>query len=229
MTQGYPDGVPAFDLGAFVEEKRDFFEKWMLFETVKPRCRRYTCTHCGNTFVHDAKAMRDIDTPYDLYWDRVTVNDRAVVAAANAKAELAEAPATAMQLPDGTIVTGKTSPLLGASAALMLNALKTLAGIDDKVELISPSVIKPVQHLKVDHLGNHNPRLHVDEILIALSISAVTSKRAALALEQIDKLKGCQAHSSVILSSADARTFKKLGVDMTCEPKYQIKKLYHAK
>ena len=76
MTQGYPDGVPAFDLGAFVEEKRDFFEKWMLFETVRPRCRRYTCTHCGNTFVHDAKAMRDIDTPYDLYWDRVTVNDR---------------------------------------------------------------------------------------------------------------------------------------------------------
>jgi uncharacterized protein (UPF0371 family) len=159
----------------------------------------------------------------------ISVCDRAVVAAANAKAELAEAPATAMQLPDGTIVTGKTSPLLGASAALMLNALKTLAGIDDKVELISPSVIKPVQHLKVDHLGNHNPRLHVDEILIALSISAVTSKRAALALEQIDKLKGCQAHSSVILSSADARTFKKLGIDMTCEPKYQIKKLYHAK
>jgi uncharacterized protein (UPF0371 family) len=159
----------------------------------------------------------------------VTVNDRAVVAAANAKAELAGGPAAAIQLPDGNIVTGKTSPLLGASAALILNALKTLAGIDDKVELISPSVIKPVQHLKVDHLGNHNPRLHVDEILIALSISAVTSKRAALALEQIDKLKGCQAHSSVILSSADARTFKKLGVDMTCEPKYQIKKLYHAK
>ena len=158
----------------------------------------------------------------------VSVNDRSVVAHANEKAELTGGPAAAMQLPDGTVVTGKTSPLLGAGAALILNVLKALAGIDDKVELISPSVIRPVQHLKVGHLGNHNPRLHVDEILIALSISAVTSKRAALALEQIDKLKGCEAHSSVILSSTDSRTFKKLGVNMTCEPRYQVKKLYHA-
>jgi uncharacterized protein (UPF0371 family) len=134
-----------------------------------------------------------------------------------------------MQLPSGEIITGKTSSLLGAGSALILNVLKALAGIEDKVELISPSVIKPVQHLKVDHLGNHNPRLHVDEILIALAISAVSSKRAALALEQLDKLKGLEAHSSVILSSTDQRTFKKLGVNMTCEPKYQMKKLYHAK
>ena len=76
MIRGYPEGVPEFDLDAFVEEKRDFFEKWMLFETIKPKCRKYTCTHCGYTFEHDAKAFRDIDTPYDLYWDRVTVNDR---------------------------------------------------------------------------------------------------------------------------------------------------------
>lgn len=76
MIQGYPEGVPAFDVDAFVEEKRDFFEKWMLFETIKPKCRKYTCTHCGYTFEHDAKAFRDIDTPHDLYWDRVTVNDR---------------------------------------------------------------------------------------------------------------------------------------------------------
>ncbi len=159
----------------------------------------------------------------------ISVLDRPVVAAANAKAELTEGPAAALELPSGEIITGKTSALLGAGAALILNALKALAGIDDKVELISPSVIRPVQHLKVDHLGNHNPRLHVDEILIALAISAVSSKRAALALEQLDNLKGLEAHSSVILSSTDKRTFKKLGVNMTCEPKYQVKKLYHAK
>ena len=159
----------------------------------------------------------------------LTVNDRRVVDAANVKAELTGGPAAALELPGGEIVTGKTSPLLGAGAAMILNALKSLAGIDDKVELISPSVIRPVQHLKVDHLGNHNPRLHVDEILIALAISAVSSKRAALALEQIGSLKGLEAHSSVILSSSDQRTFKKLGINMTCEPKYQVKKLYHAK
>ncbi len=159
----------------------------------------------------------------------ITVLDRAVVAAANGKAELTDAPAAAIELPSGEVVTGKTSPLLGAGAAMILNALKALAGIDDKVELISPSVIRPVQHLKVDHLGNHNPRLHVDEILIALSISAVTSKRAASALEQLGNLKGLEAHSSVILSSSDQRTFKKLGINMTCEPRYQVKKLYHAK
>ena len=159
----------------------------------------------------------------------ISVADRAVTAAAKQKAELTGGPAAAMQLPDGRIVTGKTSSLLGASSALILNALKALADIDDKVELISPSVIHPVQHLKVDHLGNHNPRLHIDEILIALAISAVTSKRAALALSQLEDLKGCEAHSTVILSSADSRTFKKLGVNITCEPVYQVKKLYHAK
>ena len=95
--------------------------------------------------------------------------------------------------------------------------------------MISPSIIEPVQHLKVDHLGNHNPRLHTDEILIALAISAATSETAALALSQLDKLNGCEAHSSVILSQVDSKTFKKLGVNITCEPKYQVKKLYHAK
>ena len=159
----------------------------------------------------------------------ISVLDRKVVAAANAKAEATKAPAAAMELPNGTIVTGKTSPLLGASAALILNALKALAGIDDGVELISPSIIEPVQHLKVDHLGNHNPRLHVDEVLIALSISAVTSETAAKALSQLGELKDCEAHSSVILSMVDSRTFKKLGINITCEPKYQVKKLYHAK
>ena len=159
----------------------------------------------------------------------MTVLDRKVVAAANDRAAQTGAPAAAMELPNGKIITGKTSSLLGASAALILNALKELAGIDDKVELISPSIIEPVQQLKVGHLGNHNPRLHVDEVLIALSISAVTSETAAKALSQLSELKDCEAHSSVILSMVDSRTFKKLGVNITCEPQYQIKKLYHAK
>ncbi len=159
----------------------------------------------------------------------ISAADRACAVAANKKAEQTDGPAAAIEMPDGSVVTGKTSPLLGAGAAVILNALKQLADIDDKVELISPSVIRPVQHLKVDHLGNHNPRLHVDEILIALAISAVTSKRAAAALEQLGNLKGLEAHSTVILSSADRRTFKKLGINMTCDPRYQVKKLYHAK
>ncbi len=159
----------------------------------------------------------------------LSTDDRAVVAAANQKAELTGAPAAAIQLEDGTILTGKTSSLLGASAAVLLNALKKLGGINDEIELISPSVIAPVQHLKVDYLGNHNPRLHTDEVLIALAISAVTSPMAAAAMNQLSKLQGCEAHSSVILSQTDARTFKKLGINVTCEPKYQVKKLYHAK
>jgi uncharacterized protein (UPF0371 family) len=157
----------------------------------------------------------------------VTVNDRPVVAAANKKAEMTGGPATAIELPDGQIVTGKTSSLLGASAAAILNALKALAGIDDAAQLISPSIIEPVQHLKVDHLGNHNPRLHIDEVLIALAISAVTSPTAALALDQLGKLRCCDAHSSVILSMVDTRTFKKLGINLTCEPRRQTKKLYY--
>ena len=159
----------------------------------------------------------------------ISSENRPVIAAAQEKAEATGAPAAALQLPDGSIVLGKTSSLLGASAALLLNALKRLAGIDKREELISPSIIQPVQHLKVDHLGNHNPRLHTDEVLIALAISAVTSENAALALEQIEKLQGCEAHSSVILAQVDSKTFKKLGINVTCEPRYQVKKLYHAK
>ncbi len=159
----------------------------------------------------------------------LTVDDRTVVSAANLKAEDSGAPAAAMQLQDGTIVTGKTSSLLGASAALLLNALKKSAGIDDSIQIISPSVIAPVQHLKVDYLGNHNPRLHTDEVLIALAISAVTSEPAAKALEQLGSLCGCEAHSTVILTQVDSKTFKKLGINITCDPKYQVKKLYHSK
>ena len=156
----------------------------------------------------------------------VTVHDRVVIAPALQKAALTGAPAAAMELADGTIVTGKTSDLLGASAALLLNALKILGGISDDIHLISPVIIEPIQHLKVSHLGNRNPRLHTDEVLIALSISAATNPTAELAMEQLARLRGCEAHSSVILSAVDERVFRRLGINITCEPRYQTSKLY---
>ena len=157
----------------------------------------------------------------------ITSEDRPVIKAAVQKAELTGEPAAAIQLPDGTVITGKTSSLLGASSAMLLNALKVLGGIDDRIELISPSIIEPIQDLKINHLGNHNPRLHTDEVLIALSICAVTDPLAETAMQQIEKLKGCEVHSSVILSQVDVNTFRKLGVNLTTEPIYQNKKLYH--
>ncbi len=153
--------------------------------------------------------------------------DRPVVGAAVKRAEETNAPAAAIELPDGEIVTGKTSNLLGCCAALLLNAVKKLAGIDDDTYLIMPEVIEPVQELKVKFLGNHNPRLHTDEVLVALSVSAATNPTARLALNQLPKLKDCEMHSSVILSQVDNSTLKKLGINVTCEPKYQTKKLYH--
>ena len=150
----------------------------------------------------------------------VNANERAVVEPALRKAAQTGLPAAAMELPDGRIITGKTSDLLGASAALLLNALKALAGLDDSLHLIAPEVIDPIQHLKVDHLGNRNPRLHTDETLIALSICAATNPMAEMAMQQLHKLRGCDVHSSVILSAADERTFKRLGCNLTCEPRY---------
>ena len=151
----------------------------------------------------------------------VGVEDRRVVMPALTLAEEINLPAAAMELPDGRIVTGKTSRLLGASSALLLNALKALAGIDDSIHLISPLVIDPIQHLKVDHLGNRNPRLHTDEVLVALSISAATDPNAEKAMNQLGKLRGCDVHSSVILSPVDEKTFKRLGVNLTCEPRFK--------
>jgi len=152
---------------------------------------------------------------------------RRCVAPALDVAERTEQPAAAIELPDGRIVTGKTSALLGASSAALLNALKALGGIDDELHLISPTIIEPIQDLKVNHLGNQNPRLHMDEVLIALSICAVTDPKAEQAMRQLEKLKGSNAHSSVILAQVDINTFKKLGVNLTCEPRYQSKKLFH--
>ena len=177
---------------------------------------------------------RGISDPAELRRIELVMNsmdtgpkDRPVVAAALAKAEATGGPAVALELPDGTIVTGKTSSLLGAASACLLNALKALAGLDKKLMLIAPGIIQPIQHLKVEHLGNHNPRLHTDELLIALSICEVTNPTAGYALDQLYRLRGCEAHSTVILSHVDADLFKKLGINLSCEPKYQAKKLYH--
>ena len=151
----------------------------------------------------------------------VTVEDRKVTTVALEKAEQTGLPAAAMELPDGRIVTGKTSGLLGACAALLLNALKELAGLPDDLHLIAPEVINPISHLKVDHFGNRNPRLHTDEVLIALSICAATDPKAEQAMEQLYQLRGCEVHSSVILSAVDEKTFKRLGVNLTCEPRFK--------
>ncbi|MBE5803824.1 MAG: DUF1846 domain-containing protein [Clostridiales bacterium] len=157
----------------------------------------------------------------------LTDDDRPVLAAARTRAEETGAPASAMQLPDGRIITGKTTNLLGPSAALLLNVLKALGGIDKSAHLISPHVIEPIQTLKCDYLGNHNPRLHTDEVLLALSICAATDEKAAIAMKQLPLLKGCEAHSTVILAQVDNNVFKRLGVNLTCDPRYQTHKLYH--
>ncbi len=155
-------------------------------------------------------------------------SDRPVVAAALEKEQATGGqPATAIELPDGTLITGKTSLLMGSTSAALLDALKYLAGIDDALHLISPEVIEPIQDLKVNHLGNHNPRLHTDEILIALSICAVNDETAERAMRAMDGLRGCEAHASVILSSVDERVLRNLKINLTCEPKYQTQKLYH--
>ena len=157
---------------------------------------------------------------------KLTKEMRKTVPAANQRAEALHTPAAAMELADGRIVTAKTSNLLGASAALILNAVKVLSGIPHDVHLISPEAIEPIQRLKVNYLGSKNPRLHTDEVLIALSMSASMDKNARLALENLSKFKGCQVHTSVMLSDVDTKIFNKLGVNLTCEPVYEHKKVY---
>ena len=149
------------------------------------------------------------------------------VAAAKQKAEETGAPAGAMVLPDGRVVTGKTSSLLGASAALLLNSLKAMAGIRSDLDLISNQVIEPISALKIQSLGHHNPRLHSDEVLIALAISALTNPLADMARAQLGTLRGCDAHFSVIVSEEDIKLYKRLGIHVSCEPKYESKRLYH--
>ena len=188
--------------------------------------RRYYATACAQ--------LRGLCAPVETQRQELLLNqlgltadDRPVVGAALRRAEETGAPAVAIEMPDGAIITGKTSSLLGASSACLLNALKYLGGIPKDVTLISPEIIEPIQHLKVEHLGNHNPRLHTDEVLVALSICAVNDPTAEAAMQQLEKLAHCEAHSSVILSHVDENVFKKLEVNITFEPRFQTKKLFH--
>ena len=166
----------------------------------------------------------------ELLMERAEVgtDDRRVVAPAKEKAAETGMPATAIELPDGRIITGKTSSLLGSSSAALLDSLKAIAGIDDGIKLINPVVIVPVEELKKNHLGHNNARLHLDETLLALAVSAPNNENAARALSCLAQFRGCEAHSTVILSQGDVQTFKKLGINLTCEPQYRTKKLYHS-
>ena len=157
---------------------------------------------------------------------KITTDDRKVTVAAKKRAEELGVACAAIELEDGTIITSKTTDFLGASAALLLNALKYLAGIEHDEKLIKPEAIEPIQALKVNFLGGKNPRLHSDEVLIALALTSVSSENAKRAMEQIPKLRGCQVHTSVMLSEADSKTFKRLGVDLTCDPVRSGLKLY---
>ena len=198
-------------------------------------CREASCQEIIRRYYATAVGVRKgTSTPSELHKQEMLLNSlhldvsmRKAVPAALAKAEQTGNPAVAIELPDGRVITGKTSGLMGASCAALLNSLKTLANIRDNVNLISPMVLAPIQHLKVEHLGNTNPRLHTDEVLIALSMSAVTNPTAELAMEALSSLRGGEVHSSVILSDVDVNVFKKLGMNVTCEPVYQSHSLYH--
>ena len=188
--------------------------------------RRYFDTACqvkrGNSAAGQLHKMEMLMRSMELEAEM-----RKPVPAARAVAAETAEPAMAIELPDGMVVTGKTSSLMGASCAALLNALKYLAGIADEVKLISPEVLEPITHLKVEHLGNRNPRLHTDEMLIALSMCAATDATADLAMEQLSRLKDAEVHSTVILSQVDENVFKKLGAHVTCEAAYESQKLYH--
>ena len=179
------------------------------------------------------KVMKDEASENEVYkiellmkQAKISTDDRRVTVACRRRAEELGVPTAAIELADGQIITSKTSDFLGASAALLLNALKYLAGVDHDTRLIKPAAIEPIQDLKVRYLGGRNPRLHTDEVLIALSLAAVTDPNAKRALEQLPNLKGCQVHTSVMLSEVDIKIYKRLGVDLTSEPVQTTKKRY---
>ena len=188
--------------------------------------RRYYDARCDR---RQGKGGDEAVYKLELLMKQAEITDelRPVVAAARDKAEQKDSPAVAIELPDGRIVTGKTSDLMGPSAGALLNALKALADINKKVHLMSAEALLPIQKLKVEYLGSQNPRLHSDEVLIALASSATNNPLAALALEQLAALRDCQAHATVILSGTDMTIYKKLGLQVTCDPQYETKKLYH--
>ena len=189
--------------------------------------RRYYDTLCKK-----CRGLADDSEVYksELIMNRagITTDYRRTVRTALGRAEETDGPAVAIELADGRIVTGKTTTLLGASTAALLNALKVLGGINDEIHLLPPAVLEPLCHLKTEVLGGHNPRLHADEILIALTLSAATNPAADLAMKQLPKLRGAEAHGTVIAATVDASLYRKLGINLTTEPKYQTKKLFHA-
>lgn len=179
------------------------------------------------------KVVKDEGTENEVYkieflmkQAKISTDDRSVTLAAKKRAEELGVPTAAAELPDGHIITSKTTDFLGASAALLLNALKYLAGVDHDTKLIRPEAIEPIQNLKVRYLGGKNPRLHTDEALIALTLAACADENARRALEQLPSLRGCQVHTSVMLSEVDSKIFKKLGMDLTSEPVQSAKKRY---
>ena len=185
------------------------------------------------TLVDEARAGLD-----DVWSSRAAVvmakagikaTDRRVVLPARLRAEETGDAASAIELADGTIIRGRTSELLGCSAAMLLNALKHLAGIDDETLLLSPESIEPIQSLKTKHLGSLNPRLHTDEVLIALSVSAAKDENARRALEVIKQLRGCDVHTTTILGSVDESIFRNLGVLVTSDPIFARKKALYQK
>lgn len=157
----------------------------------------------------------------------VTPNYSPARSAALLKEEMTGAPAGAMVLPDGSVVTGKTGNLLGAASALLMNALKGVSGVDDELYVISDDVLEPICHLKTEHLKSQNPRLHSDETLLALSISSVNDPMAERLVDNIDKLRGCDAFFSVIISATDEKLYRTLGINICCEPKYESHRYYH--
>lgn len=180
--------------------------------------RRYFTTLC-DSLVQKNKQDELYKLELLLNQAEISAESRVPVLPAREIEEKTGEPATAIELADGTVITGKTSDLLGSASAMLLNALKYLAGIDDEVLLIPPEIIVPVQELKINHLGNKNPRLHTDEVLLALSISAVADEKAKRALDELVNLKNCEMHSTVILAQVDQNTLKKLGIRLTCDPK----------
>lgn len=187
--------------------------------------RRYYATL--NKIVQDGASENELyKIELLMKQEKISTDDRKVTVACRQRAEELGVPTAAIELPDQQIITSKTSDFLGASAALLLNALKYMAGIDHDVKLIKPEAIAPIQDLKVRYLGGRNPRLHTDEVLIALSLAACNDDKALLAMEQLPNLKGCQVHTSVMLSEVDVKIFKKLGVDLTSEPIQSSRKKY---
>lgn len=189
--------------------------------------RRYFATLID---IKKGRADKEVIEKIDILMQKlhIEINDRKVVQAALDKEAATGAPACALELADGRMVQGKTGDLLGAAAAVLLNSLKVLGDIDDNIDIISSAVIEPIQKLKVEHMGSQNPRLHTDEVLLSLAVSAVTNPLAKVALNHLSELKNAQLHSTVILSHVDEKTFKKLGVMVTCEPKRQNQTLFNA-